>query len=202
MLRQLFVTAAAISIALPALASVKKVAVNPTESKVTWKAEKKAMAGHTGTIAIKTADVKIENGMIAKGSTLAMDMGSITVTDIPATQKENGELLGHLKSDDFFGVAKNPEAKLVVQSSKVTTPGTLEVTGDLTIKGQTLPITFPVTMTEKDGKTVATGKMVVDRVKYGIKYNSENVFKNLVANKVIKDQFEINFNLIGTTATK
>jgi len=63
-------------------------------------------------------------------------MTTITCTDL----KEGGanKLVGHLKSDDFFGVANHPEAKLVITNVAAKgTPGDYKVTADLTIKETT-----------------------------------------------------------------
>lgn len=187
------------SLSLNAFASVQKAAIEPTAAKIEWSATKKIGSGHTGTIALKTGEVQIDNGVITGGN-LVIDMNTIAVTDIPATEKDNAKLKGHLVSDDFFAVKKNPEAKLVIKTSKVTTPGKLEVTGDLTIKGKTLPITFPVEMKTEAGKMVATGKLSVDRTKYGIRYGSGNFFK-LPADRIINDTFELTFNVTATPAT-
>jgi polyisoprenoid-binding protein YceI len=52
----------------------------------------------------------------------------------------------HLKSADFFDVAKFPD--IVFKSTKVERTGdkTAKLTGDLTIKGKTKPVTFDVTL--------------------------------------------------------
>lgn len=52
----------------------------------------------------------------------------------------------HLKSADFFNVTTMPEATF--KSTKVEKTGekTAKVTGDLTIKGKTRPVTFDVTL--------------------------------------------------------
>lgn len=51
----------------------------------------------------------------------------------------------HLKSEDFFNVEKNPS--ITFSSTKITETGSNEydVTGDVTVKGITKPITFKAT---------------------------------------------------------
>ena len=95
-----------------------------------------------------------------------------------------------MKSDDFFGVATYPTADLVI--TKVDGDN---FSGNLTIKGVTLPNTFTATAT-KDGKsTVYKGTITIDRSKYGLKYGSKSFFDNL-GDKVIYDEFTLDFSLV------
>lgn len=50
----------------------------------------------------------------------------------------------HLKSADFFHVEKHPEMTFKSTRIEVKRPGTLAVTGDLTIHGVSKPVTFDV----------------------------------------------------------
>ncbi|HWV29812.1 MAG TPA: YceI family protein, partial [Dyadobacter sp.] len=74
--------------------------------------------------------------------------------------------------------------------------GVYDVTGDLTIKGITKPVTFPVTVKTTATGAEATGKLVVDRSKYDIKYNSKSFFDNL-GDKMIHDDFSIDVKLVA-----
>ena len=68
-----------------------------------------------------------------------------SIKDVDASAK----LEGHLKSADFFGVDANPSSKLVFTSVKAMNDNSYTVTGDLTIKGITKPVTLVVSMFEK-----------------------------------------------------
>lgn len=52
----------------------------------------------------------------------------------------------HLKSADFFGIETHPQASFASTEVRKTGDNTLEVSGDLTIKGVTKPVTFDVTV--------------------------------------------------------
>jgi polyisoprenoid-binding protein YceI len=65
------------------------------------------------------------------------------------------------------------------------------VTGDLTIKGITNPISFKSNIT----KDLATAKIIVDRSKYDVRYGSNSFFDNL-GDKAIYDDFELNVELV------
>ncbi|MCE7060899.1 YceI family protein [Dyadobacter sp. CY343] len=167
--------------------------VNPAKSELTW-VGKKVTGEHTGKIALKEGTITMDGAKLTGGKFVA-DLNSITCTDL--TDKEyNDKLIGHLKSDDFFSVAKHPHATFVVTKATPKSAGVYDVTGDLTIKGITKPATFPVTVKTTAAGTEATGKLVVDRSKYDIKYNSKSFFENL-GDKMINDDFTIDVKLVA-----
>ncbi|MEP0305210.1 MAG: YceI family protein, partial [Maribacter dokdonensis] len=96
------------------------------------------------------------------------------------------KLEGHLKSADFFGVESNPTSKLVFTSVKPMNDNSYTVTGDLTIKGITKPVTLVVSMFENK----ASATLKIDRTKYDIKYGSGSFFDNL-GDKAIYDDFDL-----------
>lgn len=178
-----------------AFANVQTLKVDPTQSKVNWLAGKKIGSTHNGSVSLKSGEVTLESNKIKSGK-LVIDMTKITVEDIPATDSNNAKLKGHLESDDFFGVKKNQEAVLTIKNVKHDSATKATVTGDLTIKGKTHPVTFPVELTTTPNGTVAKGKVTVDRTKYDIKYNSANFF-NLPVDRVINDNFDITFEVLA-----
>ena len=102
-----------------------------------------------------------------------------------------------MKSEDFFNVAKYPESKLTIKKTKMVGKD-LEVTGDLTMIGQTQPVTFKVTDWKWTDKEV-TGKtsMKLDRTKWGLKYGSASFFKS-IGDKAIHNEFTLDIALHAT----
>ena len=121
------------------LSAQKKHAAIPTATQITWTG-KKLGKEHVGTIGLKEGYINIDKNAITGGEFL-VDMTSIKNTDIE-DEKMNEMLIGHLKSDDFFGVEKYPAAKLVLRGSSKFINGTATVKGTMTIKGETNPIEF------------------------------------------------------------
>ena len=117
-----------------------------------------------------------------------MDMNSITVTDLSGESKANLE--GHLSNDDFFGVEKHPTSQLVITEVKELTAGEYAVSGDLSIKGATKPVSFTMQVAENSAHT----KLKIDRTKYGIRYGSGSFFDNLGDN-TINYNFELDVAL-------
>lgn len=160
----------------------EKKAVKVDESTVTWKAYK-VTGSHTGTIALKSGALEFEGDKLTGGE-FVVDMTSITNTDLEGDYK--GKLEGHLNSDDFFGTATNPTSSLVFTKVEASGKNSYSVTGDLTIKGITKPVTFDVSIYGSK----ATATLKVDRAAYDVKYGSGSFFDNL-GDKTIYDEFDL-----------
>ena len=169
---------------LSVTAQTKKIDVS--KSSINW-VGKKVTGQHSGTVNLKDGQL-VFKGKKLVGGTFNVDMTSLTSTDL--TGEYLGKLNGHLKSEDFFGTEKFPTATLVFKKATIKAPNVYTVTGDLTIKGITKPITFDLATT----KNTAATTFKVDRTKYDIKYNSASIF-SAIGDKAISDDFELNVAL-------
>jgi len=151
-----------------------------------WLGEK-IVGQHTGTIEIKNGWLSWDNNKILSGE-FTIDMTTIKDDDSSA------KLEGHLKSDDFFGVDKHTESKLVITGSDPFDKGTAAVKGNLTIKGITHPVEFRATAQKKDEGTWFYANIIIDRSKYNVRYGSGSFFDNL-GDKTIYDEFKVKVNL-------
>ncbi len=165
----------------PTTEPVKK-EVNTAESSVMWKAYK-VTGSHTGVVQLTEGALSFEGDALVGGN-FGVDMTSLISTDLEGEYK--AKLEGHLKSDDFFGVATYPTSTLVFTDVKSTGKNSYEVTGDLTIKGITKPITFDVSIYGSK----ATASVKVDRANYNVRYGSGSFFDNL-GDKTIYDEFDL-----------
>ena len=164
--------------------------VNTKNSSVKWTAEK-VTGSHTGFVSIQSGNLQVKDNKIS-GGTIVMDMNSITCTDLE-DPGYNAKLIGHLKSDDFFGVANNPTAKFTIE--KVINQGKkTQLVGKLTIKGITKDYEFEVMEGSKNGKYMASGTMTINRTDFGIKYGSGSFFDGL-GDKMIYDEFTLEFTI-------
>jgi len=143
---------------------------------------------HTGKIFFKSGTVELENGDLAGGE-FAVDMNTITNEDIGVALRK--KFVKHLKSDDFFDVENHSTSSFTISSviNKVEGGFTHIITGLLTIKGQTEEIQIPANISISGDKVELIGNTKIDRTKFGIKYASGNYFKDLSANKLVRDQF-------------
>ncbi|GAB3835537.1 YceI family protein [Hymenobacter jeollabukensis] len=173
-------------------------AVQPQLSTLGWVA-KKVGGQHNGAVPLKEGAVQVKGSQIV-GGTFTFDVANLTVEDNPSPR-----LTAHLKSDDFFSTEKNPTATFVITSLKNTKPdaagNNAEVTGNLTIKGITQPISFPAKVGVKDGVAAASGTATVDRTKFDIKFRSKSLL-DTAADKVIDDNFTLNFNVVAKKAAR
>jgi len=156
--------------------------VKADKSTVTWKAYK-VTGSHTGTIAIKSGVLDFDGDKLTGGE-FVVNMTTINTTDLDGGGKK--KLDGHLNSSDFFDTANHTTSTLKFTSVKASGKNSYEVTGDLTIKGITKPVTFDVSIYGSK----ATATLKVDRTKYNVQYGSGSFFDNL-GNKAIYDEFDL-----------
>jgi polyisoprenoid-binding protein YceI len=160
----------------------EKKEIKTDNSTVTWKGYK-VTGSHYGTVALKSGHLVFDQGKLTGGE-FVVDMTSIVVDDLEGEYK--GKLEGHLKSDDFFGIDKFPQATLVFTQVKSTGKNSYEVTGDLTVKGKSAPVTFEMSVYGNK----ATANVKVDRTTYDIRYKSASFFDDL-KDKAIYDEFDL-----------
>jgi polyisoprenoid-binding protein YceI len=166
----------------------QKTEVNLEKSTLEWFG-KKVGGKHHGEIQLKSGYLEVQGDRITNG-VIVVDMTSITNTDLE-NEEYNQKLVGHLKSDDFFGVEKYPTSKLVVSEGSDFTNGKATIRGEITIKGTTEPISFDV---EKKDNTY-TAKLSIDRSKFDVRYGSPSFFNNL-GDKAIDDIFTLEAQLL------
>lgn len=160
--------------------------IDANQTTIVWTGAKVG-GEHTGTISVKEGGFTFEDDQLT-GGTFVIDMSTITNTDLEG--EYNGKLVGHLKSDDFFGVATYPTSKVVIKSVVAQGPGKYKVVADLTIKETTKEIKFPATAEVIDGTVTAKADITIDRSEYDVRYGSGSFFDGL-GDKVIYGDFSL-----------
>lgn len=168
--------------------------VDSQSSKLKWHATK-VLGEHYGHVLIDNGWVK-QDGDNFTGE-FWIDMTSITCDDLtdPAI---NAKLIGHLKSDDFFSVNnhKMSSLKIVKIAKKEYKDNNYVVVGDLTIKGITKQISFPVKIDFKNNTMTARAEFEINRTWWDIKYGSGNFFDGL-GDSMINDNIQFTLNLVS-----
>lgn len=163
-----------------------------------WTGEK-ILGKHWGTVKIKSGTVNMANNKM--NGEFVIDMTSIVSDDLKDDKATHDKLVGHLKSDDFFSVAKHNNATFKLKKADPYNPKKGEnynymVTGDLTIKGITHEIRFPANIDIKDGNMTALAEFTIDRSKWDVRFGSGSFFDNL-GDKAIYDDIKFELTLKG-----
>ena len=117
---------------------------------------------------------------------------SVTVDiDVNSIYSDSDGLTEHLKSPDFFDVAKFPKAnftstKIAADSAKGA--GNYTVTGDFNLHGVKKAITFPAKITVTDADVAVESEFSINRKDFGIVYAGKT-------DDLIRDDVVIKLNL-------
>lgn len=171
----------------------KKYTADPSATVIDWKGDKKIGSFHVGTIDLKSGWLNVEGNALTGGE-FVVDMNSIKNSDIK-DDNMRGKLIGHLKSEDFFGVEKFPVSKLVINGSSKIEGGKALVKGTLTVKEATHPVEFTVTESKNGAASTYTAEIVFDRSLYDVRFGSGKFFSNLGDN-AINDEIKLNVKLV------
>ena len=169
--------------------------IDTQKSVIEWTG-KKVLGAHNGEIKLASGAISTDSKVPVKGN-FVIDMTSITNKDLTDAEYK-AKLLGHLKSEDFFSVDKFPAAQFAATRITDAGNGNINVTGNLTIKGITNPISFAAAYT-LSGKTLTAKatNVKVDRTKYNMKFGSKSFFES-IGDKAIDDEFILNINIIAS----
>ncbi|HEY3429909.1 MAG TPA: YceI family protein [Cyclobacteriaceae bacterium] len=171
----------------------EKYEIDRKESVVIWFGSNvlASQGSHTGYVYLSKGELLMVKDQLAGGS-VVVDMNTI----VDEKHGSDNDLVEHLKSPDFFDVAKFPVTAFAITMAVPANDSTVNVTGNLTIKGITHAVTFPATIKLKDGVVQANGKLMIDRTRWDVRYNSKKFFADL-ADGVISDDIEFDIKIIA-----
>ena len=154
----------------------EKYRITPETSKITFVGSK-VTGSHNGSFEKFSGTIDFNGKPETSKVTITIDTTSIT-TDTP-------DLTKHLKTADFFDVAKYPEAKF--ESTEIKAGGekgaTHTVTGNLTLHGVTKSITFPATIVVAPDAITVDSTFAINRKDFGINY--AGAADNLIRDDVV-----------------
>lgn len=125
----------------PAAVKSGTYAVEPTHTKVVFAINHLGYSTYYGTFP------KAEGTLVLDAANPAKSALDVTV-DVTAISTDLKELNEHLLSPDFFDGAKFPKATFKSTKVELTGKNTAKVTGNLTLKGVTKPVTLDVTFNQ------------------------------------------------------
>lgn len=93
------------------------------------------------------------------------------------------ELEAEVVKAEWFNTKAFPQATFQSSSIKASGPGKFDITGKLTIKGNSRDVTVPISLVQSGGNTTASGSFVIKRLEFKI---GDGDWKDisLVANEV------------------
>ena len=171
------VTGEATKVASPATAAQgQKYLITPQNSKIEFTGSK-VTGKHEGSFGDFSGQIDYAGNPEQSRVNIAMKTDSLT-TDTP-------DLTKHLKTPDFFDVAKFPEATFVSTSIK---PGgekgaSHTITGNLTLHGVTKAVTFPATINVTPEVATVDSTFSINRKDFGINYAGQA--DNLIRDDVV-----------------
>jgi len=169
-------TGEAAHVASPAAAQGQKYLITPQNSKIEFIGSK-VTGKHNGSFGDFSGQVDYAGSPENSHVNIVIKTDSIT-TDTP-------DLTKHLKTADFFDVAKYPEATFVSTAIK---PGgqngaSHTITGNLTLHGVTKAVTFPATINVTPDAATVESSFSINRKDFGINY--AGAADNLIRDDVV-----------------
>lgn len=163
--------------------------LDATRSVIRWKGTKfRGRRSHEGTVRL-AAGYLLAEGRSVRGGAFRIDMHAIEVTDIPVSDPiPRRRLRDHLRSDHFFATDRYPAADFRLRGVTPSGPGSFDVLGDLTLRGQTHPVRFAARAVPLPGGGLrATAQLAIDRQRWGVAYRWDPVRNELVDDDVTLD---------------
>ena len=186
------------SVAANTLTVGQTVSVDSSASYLSWKGFKPG-GQHYGKLPVSAGELDLKDGVLRAGS-VSIQMNGIIVEDLKAEDGAD-KLKQHLESEDFFDVAKYPEARFELTNLPVEGVKVAELTelqGNLTLKDVTKNITIPVASVVADpatgAYTITSKTFTINRADWNVKYGSKSFFTGL-GDKFINDDIELSYVL-------
>src|SRR5215204_693819 len=139
------------------------------------------VARHAMVTKVRGAFNEFEGSAVVDGTDLSRSTGQLTI-QAASIDTRNEQRDAHLRSNDFLAMEEYPQITFVATSVRQASPTTLEVTGDLTIRGVSNSVTIPVGF---------EGSAVINRKDYGITWNAALETGGVLVSDKITLEFEV-----------
>jgi len=154
------------------------------------------VARHAMVTKVRGAFNAFEGATTIDGENPSNSSVEITI-DVNSIDTRNEQRDGHLRTNDFFDIANHPQ--ITFKSTGIEHDGGNEfsVTGDLTIKGVTKSVTFPLEFTGavKDpwgnDRIGFEGSTTLNRTDYGVNFNAALEAGGVLVSEKITLEFEL-----------
>jgi polyisoprenoid-binding protein YceI len=154
------------------------------------------VARHAMVTKVRGAFNEFEGTATLDGANPASSSAQVTISTA-SIDTRNAQRDGHLRSNDFLAMDEYPQITFVSTGARQVDDSTFELTGDLTIKGVTNPITIPFSFegAAKDPfgnlRVGFEGAVTINRKDYGITWNAALETGGVLVSDKVTLEFEI-----------
>ena len=165
-------------------------AIDPFHSRIGF------VARHAMVTKVRGSFNEFEGSGVVDGDDFAASTVSLTI-QAASIDTRNAQRDGHLRSNDFLAMDEFPQITFASTGFTVTGPTSLDVTGDLTIKGVTNAVTVPFTFegaaTDPFGnlRVGFEGAVTINRQDYGVTWNAALETGGVLVSDKIVLEFEV-----------
>ena len=172
--------------------------IDAAASTIAWTGANITGSTHQGTLTVHKGIVNVVDQAVSNGF-VAVDMNTMVCTDEGLDDEGKANLIGHLKSDDFFGVEQFPYARVELEGIKVKGDVAMGY-GKIFVREIGQPINFPVNITVDGENIVVDAEFAFDRSKHDVKFRSgsfPDLFPDL-GDKLINDEINMNVHIVAS----
>ena len=154
------------------------------------------VARHAMVTKVRGGFNEFEGSAVVDATDFTKSTGQLTI-QAASIDTRNAQRDAHLRSNDFLAMEEYPQITFVATDLRQTGPTTLELTGDLTIRGVTNPVTIPFEFegaaTDPFGnlRIGFEGSAVINRKDYGITWNAALETGGVLVSDKITLEFEV-----------
>ncbi len=154
------------------------------------------VARHAMVTKVRGAFNQFEGSAVVDGTDITKSTGQLKI-QAASIDTRNEQRDAHLRSNDFLAMQEYPQITFVATDVRQVGPTTLELTGELTIRGVTNPITIPFEFegasTDPFGnqRVGFEGSTVINRKDYGITWNAALETGGVLVSDKITLEFEV-----------
>ena len=154
------------------------------------------VARHAMVTKVRGAFNEFEGTATIDGDNPGNSTVSITI-NVNSVDTRNEQRDGHLRTNDFFDVANHPTITFTSTSIAHDAGNEFTVTGDLTIKGVTKSVSFPLEFTGSvkdpwgNDRIGFEGQTVINRTDYGVNFNAALEAGGVLVSEKVTLEFEL-----------
>jgi polyisoprenoid-binding protein YceI len=154
------------------------------------------VARHAMVTKVRGAFNEFEGTAVLDGAEPSKSSATVTIK-AASIDTRNADRDAHLRSNDFFSMDEFPEITFVSTGVEQVDPSNYNVTGDLTIKGVTKPVTIPFEFTGAvidpwgNQRVGFEGSATVNRKDWGVNFNAALEAGGVLVSEKITLEFDI-----------